>query len=183
MSFSEFVMLIAASVSDIGRTLRETIGDMRSLFSTLDPDGDGSISGEEVAFGLRALCGHNHVTDEMAQEWIMNIDEDGDGELDFSEFARMMAVGHVVPDTEAEEARKRAREEAERVVTGVLDIRVDLRSKQHASQLCKGLEGMGCKSIQDALGLEVPTLEPPWPPHSASSFPLRKTWPKRSRET
>ena len=54
MSFSEFVMLIAASVSDIGRTLRETIGDMRSLFSTLDPDGDGSISGEEVAFGLRA---------------------------------------------------------------------------------------------------------------------------------
>jgi hypothetical protein len=83
-----------------------------------------------------------------------------------------LPVGHVVPDTEAEEAKKKAREEAERVVTTVLDVHVDLRSKQHASLLCKGLEGggttpgraaerglfdrpgMGCKSIQEALGLE-----------------------------
>ncbi|XP_077867089.1 neo-calmodulin-like isoform X2 [Saccoglossus kowalevskii] len=58
-------------------------------FSLFDKNGDGTISIWELGTVMRSL-GQNPTEDEL-QEMIKEVDEDGNGEIDFEEFLTMMA--------------------------------------------------------------------------------------------
>lgn len=65
-----------------------------------DKDGGGSISSSELAAVMRSL-GQNP-TEEELKEMIADVDEDGNGEIDFEEFLQMMSKKITTCDTEEE---------------------------------------------------------------------------------
>ena len=58
--------------------------------SLLDPNGDGSIDVEEIGEALRQC--EVDVTDDVIQEWIEVIDDDGNLSIEFSEFMGLMVA-------------------------------------------------------------------------------------------
>ncbi|KAL4237820.1 hypothetical protein ACF0H5_002532 [Mactra antiquata] len=66
----------------------EQIAEFRLAFSVFDKDGDGTISTNELSNVLKNM-GQN-LTDEDLDEMIQEVDEDGNGEIDFDEFLTMM---------------------------------------------------------------------------------------------
>jgi len=55
-----------------------------------DQDGNGKISAEELR---NVLGGHNSdKSDKIWQDMIKEVDENGDGEIDFDEFTHMMRI-------------------------------------------------------------------------------------------
>ena len=56
-----------------------------------DKDNSGTIERDEVKQILQGEDAKNHVTDEMIEELIQDIDKDGDGNISFEEFRDMMA--------------------------------------------------------------------------------------------
>ena len=60
---------------------------LRTAFSLFDKDGSGSISSEEVK---EILCSGQKIDDKVWDEVIREVDGDGNGEIDFEEFATMM---------------------------------------------------------------------------------------------
>eukprot|EP00300_Choanocystis_sp_HF-7_P004893 c13766_g1_i1.p1 GENE.c13766_g1_i1~~c13766_g1_i1.p1 ORF type:complete len:160 (+),score=49.79 c13766_g1_i1:71-481(+) len=77
---------------------------MRSAFSCFDQDGDGKISTAELQKVMNSLSANP--TQEEIDDLIHEIDADGDGEIDFSEFLNMMAkkLGDVDAEVELREA-------------------------------------------------------------------------------
>ena len=67
----------------------EQIGIFKEAFNNFDKDGDGFIKTDKLAYVLRSL-GQNHTEAEL-QDIISEIDIDGNGSIDFSEFLTMMA--------------------------------------------------------------------------------------------
>ncbi|KAJ2146345.1 Calmodulin [Coemansia sp. RSA 678] len=70
-------------------TNNENIKELRDAFAIFDKNNDGMISKEELGVLMRSLS-HNP-TDEEISKMINEIDENGDGKIDFSEFIAMMA--------------------------------------------------------------------------------------------
>lgn len=70
----------------------------------MTPDGDGSITTKELGTVMRSL-GQNPTEAEL-QDMVNEIDADGDGTIDFSEFLTMMA--RKMKDTDSEEEIKEA---------------------------------------------------------------------------
>ena len=67
----------------------EQIAEYKEAFSQFDKDGKGAISDKELVTVLRAL-GNNPTEDELVT-MIREVDEDGNGTIDFGEFLEMMA--------------------------------------------------------------------------------------------
>ena len=67
----------------------EQIADCKEAFSLFDKDGDGSISCDELRTVMTSL-GENPTTMEL-EEMIQEVDSDGNGQIEFSEFLTMMA--------------------------------------------------------------------------------------------
>ena len=67
----------------------EQIADCKEAFSLFDKDGDGSITCEELRTVMTSL-GQNPTTTDL-QEMIQEVDSDGNGKIEFSEFLNMMA--------------------------------------------------------------------------------------------
>ena len=67
---------------------------MQGVFALFDPNGDGSISGPEVAEGIQQ---HLDLTleEEQVTALIAEVDQNGNAEIEFFEFAQMMAVCNV----------------------------------------------------------------------------------------
>lgn len=63
----------------------------RSTFQVFDKDGDGKISMAELKT-VMANLGENLTNDEI-EEMIREADADGDGEVDYEEFVKMMGGG------------------------------------------------------------------------------------------
>ncbi|KAL3312456.1 hypothetical protein Ciccas_008951, partial [Cichlidogyrus casuarinus] len=63
--------------------------DIRSSFRFFDKNGDGSISGEELET-VMSYFGHEPGTVDI-QEMMRQVDNDGNGEIDFKEFVQMMS--------------------------------------------------------------------------------------------
>ena len=84
----------------------EQISDCKEAFSLFDKDGDGSITCEELKTVMTSL-GENPTTTEL-EEMIQEVDADGNGKIEFSEFLHMMAqkMGTRNFDDEALEAFK-----------------------------------------------------------------------------
>ena len=56
-----------------------------------DKDGNGKISSEELKIVMQNLG--ERLTDEEINEMIREADNDGDGEVDYEEFVKMMSSG------------------------------------------------------------------------------------------
>jgi calmodulin len=66
----------------------EQTAEYREAFSLFDKDGDGCITKEELGTVMKSL-GHNPTETEL-YDMINEIDEDGNGTVDFNEFLTMM---------------------------------------------------------------------------------------------
>ena len=67
----------------------EQIAEFKEAFSLFDKDGDGTITTKELGTVMRSL-GQNPTQAEL-QNMINEVDADGSGSIDFSEFLAMMA--------------------------------------------------------------------------------------------
>lgn len=67
------------------------------VFTLFDPDGDGAISSSEVAQTLKEYA-NIPVKEADIEALLSEIDNDGNGELSFCEFAALMATSHRAED-------------------------------------------------------------------------------------
>ncbi|ELT91434.1 hypothetical protein CAPTEDRAFT_146942 [Capitella teleta] len=74
--------------------------EFREAFSLFDKDGDGTITTKELGTVMRSL-GQNPTEAEL-QDMINEVDEDGNGTIDFDEFLTMMERKMKETDTEEE---------------------------------------------------------------------------------
>ena len=72
-----------------GRLTEEQIAGFQEIFNLVDVDRGGSISPEELNDLIR-LVGMSITKDEL-DEMVAEIDEDGNGEIDFDEFMAVMS--------------------------------------------------------------------------------------------
>lgn len=68
----------------------EQIAEFKVAFSLFDPDGDGSITVEELGQVIRSL-GQNPSEADL-QDMINEVDVDGNGDIDFDEFLTLIAT-------------------------------------------------------------------------------------------
>uniref|UniRef100_A0A7N0TUG2 EF-hand domain-containing protein n=1 Tax=Kalanchoe fedtschenkoi TaxID=63787 RepID=A0A7N0TUG2_KALFE len=82
----------------------EKIKECREAFRLFDKNGDGCITIEELGAVIRSL--DQNPTEEELQDMITEIDMDGNGTIEFSEFLSLMAMK--IKETDAEEELKEA---------------------------------------------------------------------------
>ena len=69
---------------------KHTVEDYTVIFSILDQDGNGVITAAELKAAMSTIMGAD-VTDEQVEQSMKRADTNGDGVLDYAEFARAMA--------------------------------------------------------------------------------------------
>lgn len=74
--------------------------EFKEAFKLFDKDGDGTITTKELGTVMRSL-GQNPTEAEL-QDMVNEVDEDGNGTIDFGEFVQMMSRKVQDADTEAE---------------------------------------------------------------------------------
>lgn len=86
VDFEEFVnMMTKKPVDEL-----EMMIELRKTFRLFDKNGDGQISVQELRESLSSLG--EEITEEEAKEMIQEADVDGDGYINFEEFARVMVI-------------------------------------------------------------------------------------------
>ncbi|EDR09945.1 uncharacterized protein LACBIDRAFT_318309 [Laccaria bicolor S238N-H82] len=83
IDFEEFLDMMSRNAVD-----ENAEEEMRQAFLVFDKDGSGQISKSELKQVMRSLG--EYLTDQEVEEMIREADGDGDGEIDFQEFQRMM---------------------------------------------------------------------------------------------
>jgi calmodulin len=83
IDFAEFVTLMARKMNNTDKD-----AEIREAFNVFDKDGSGKISSEELRHIMKSLG--EDLTDDEIQQMIREADTDGDGEIDFVEFCRML---------------------------------------------------------------------------------------------
>ncbi|XP_047215509.1 calcium-binding protein 5-like [Girardinichthys multiradiatus] len=89
VNFEDFVELMTPKLLD------ETAGmiglkELRDAFREFDIDGDGAITSEELRFAMIKLLGEQTSKKEI-DEVVKDVDNNGDGKVDFEEFVKMMS--------------------------------------------------------------------------------------------
>merc|ERR1712023_553583 len=82
----------------------EQISEFKEAFALFDKDGDGTITTKELGTVMRSL-GQNPTEAEL-QDMINEVDADGNGTIDFTEFLALMA--RKMKDTDTEEELREA---------------------------------------------------------------------------
>ena len=87
IDYSEFILATA----NYSKLLSKA--NLEAAFNAFDKDGSGKISAEELKAMLDANC---EVSESVWKELIAEADQNGDGEIEFREFSRLLleAVGH-----------------------------------------------------------------------------------------
>ena len=91
ISFLEFAKLMIANATDVLAKFWKCFRDvkvLRQAFKQFDIDGDGKISKQEVSQGMKK-SGRDFTNDDIETLFIL-ADKDGDGQIDFAEFATIM---------------------------------------------------------------------------------------------
>jgi len=79
---------------------QEQIAEFKEAFSLFDKDGDGTITTKELGTVMRSL-GQNPTEAELT-DMIAEVDQNGNGQIDFNEFLTMMSRKMQENDTEEE---------------------------------------------------------------------------------
>nr|XP_002160750.3 calmodulin-A isoform X1 [Hydra vulgaris] len=82
----------------------EQIAEFKDAFALFDKDNDGAISSKELGAVMKSL-GQNPTEAEL-QDMVNEVDTDGNGTIDFSEF--LTAMARKVKETDSEEEVKEA---------------------------------------------------------------------------
>ncbi|KAI8067425.1 calmodulin, partial [Thamnidium elegans] len=77
----------------------EQIAEFREAFQLFDKDGDGAITTKELGIVMRSL--NLNPTEAELQDMVNEVDSDGNGHIDFSEFLAMLA--RKMKDTDSQE--------------------------------------------------------------------------------
>lgn len=83
---------------------KEEIEECKAAFAMFDKDGDGHITTDELGDIFRSLG--ELATDEEIAHLVKEVDTDGDGEIDFSEFVAMMSKQKEMAEDEPDIARE-----------------------------------------------------------------------------
>merc|ERR1712087_1018687 len=89
VDIDEFVAVMKGSAYSEPSNTRTYVEELREAFEVFDKDGDGQITPQELAAIMRAL-GENLNEDDILT-MIQEADADGDGNIDFEEFKKLMA--------------------------------------------------------------------------------------------
>ena len=82
----------------------EQIAEFKEAFALFDNDGDGAITTEELGRVMRSV-GQNP-SDQELKDMVSEVDADGSGEIEFSEFLSMMAKKNKGEDNEEQELKE-----------------------------------------------------------------------------
>lgn len=82
----------------------DQLADYQRAFDLFDPDGDGTITTLELGTIMRVI-GQNPTEAEL-QDMVNEVDEDGNGTIEFDEFAKMMVNKTTNKNTDVEVSRE-----------------------------------------------------------------------------
>jgi calmodulin len=85
IDFDEFIEMMNKQET---RDLNDQVENLRRTFEIFDTDGSGKISSTELKQVMEKLG--EELDDFQISEMIREADKDGDGEIDFDEFVRMV---------------------------------------------------------------------------------------------
>ena len=85
IDFPEFLNLMARKMKDT-----DSEEELHEAFKVFDKDGNGTISAAELRHVMTNLG--EKLTDEEVDEMIREADVDGDGEVNYEEFVKMMVA-------------------------------------------------------------------------------------------
>jgi len=83
LDFPEFLLMMAAK-----NRASEAEEDIREAFKVFDKDGNGYITAMELRFVMNNLG--EKLTEEEIEEMIVEADIDGDGQINYEEFVKLM---------------------------------------------------------------------------------------------
>jgi calmodulin len=83
IDFAEFVTLMARKMNN-----QDKDAEIREAFNVFDKDGSGKISKDELRHIMKSLG--EDLSEEEIQQMILEADTNGDGEIDYDEFVRML---------------------------------------------------------------------------------------------
>lgn len=83
IDFKEFLKLMSRKMKDT-----DSEEELREAFKVFDKDGNGYISAAELRHVMTNLG--EKLTDEEVDKMMTEADTDGDGQVDYNEFVRMM---------------------------------------------------------------------------------------------
>lgn len=128
------------------------IEELREAFGLFDTDNDGCITSKELRTVMHAL--RIEGTDQEIQDMINNVDVDGSGTVDFNEFLKMMAHGHVVR-ADDDHSKRRTEEEEMRQAFKVFDLDGNgyIDARELKMTMCNLGENLSDKDIKHMMKL------------------------------
>jgi len=129
------VTVVAQHLSDAA------IKDLRQMFYALDDNGDGTISPEEMNVGIQKMGVKDGELDSLLTQIMQDVDSDGSGAIDFSEFLAAAIDEH-----------KYIQEDVCWSAFRVFDV--DGNGKITKDELAQILSGGQCKQIQEAFDVD-----------------------------
>jgi len=85
IEFAEFCAMMARKTHDTN-----PVEELKEAFKLFDKDGNGSISTKELREVMKSLG--EQLSNSEVEEMMREADTDGDGEIDFDEFVKMMTA-------------------------------------------------------------------------------------------